>query len=390
MDKETKNRTHSDETSCGSESPEEQIKKLQEIIADLERARWASVHERSYVEGGFTCWAGSSPREWPEKVVGVFSNFANWAMNYVHEHTRDLNHLPKEQKQQLITRMAGYCVQEDFDAFVSHLPHPICNRVPELFATMFLIKDNVTKIFSSPFWYISTSPERQDDDGQSGQKDALFVAELDRLYQRFIEGIVFSHILTPHRKLTMSSILVHPRYARVWRSVTSRLCNSVTYAQARDDTFGKQTLAHRKAVVNSMVAEMLADKTFQCLLRTPEDPDEAQERDNNLRVAYQDAAELLVDLSTNHCSLDVQPPSEPFPGFCDSSDTMRAAFIHPLNEGDKRLDGSQVLAYIHPLIYRSGYFLDPVDRYLVCKGDVLVAEKPASDQTEQEATPDKE
>lgn len=230
MDKETKNESASDETHRGGESPEEQIKRLQEDIGKLQNALFASANERSYVEANFTSWAGICVSKWQREIVGRFSSFANWAMNYAHQHTQDLSHLSKEQKQQSITRMAGYCVQEDFDTFVSRLPYPICNRVPELFVMMFLIKDTVTKIFSSPFWYMSINPERQDDDGQSGQKDALFVAELDRLYQRFIEGIVFSHILTPHRKLTMSSILVHPRYARVWRSVTSRLCNSVTYA----------------------------------------------------------------------------------------------------------------------------------------------------------------
>lgn len=137
-----------------------------------------------------------------------------------------------------------------------------------------------------------------------------------------------------------------------------RLSNSSSGLDTENTKFGKQMHSYRDALVKSIVSKLLSDKTFQCLIRPPEDPLDTVEREDEFYDTYQSAAYLSTHMCAQHESVKVHNLSGVMPRFDRQSRTAVADYLHFLKDGSTRLDGHPVLAITQPAVFAYGGLLD--------------------------------
>lgn len=161
---------------------------------------------------------------------------------------------------------------------------------------------------------------------------------------------------------------------------------TVRLANGKTSEFGRQIHDHRDALAKSVASKLLSDKTFQCLLRTPEDPEDEEEMKELFITAYQHAAKMSAYLLTQHETLVVQDPKGILPSFHHQMlDAVNLDAFHSLAKGSTRLDGHPVLAVTMPAVFKRGTLIGSLndDRVLVSKADVIVEDKSDSDEAEK-------
>ncbi|KAL4806095.1 hypothetical protein BDV18DRAFT_160163 [Aspergillus unguis] len=280
-------------------------------------------------------WVRVFPSEWPEE----------WQF-----HTPFRSTVWEE----LIASLEGYCVQENFDSVVSRLSPDHKSSILQIFATTFLMKTAIEKFFKHPFWYVEALPmgtpgEYEEAPWQGVSPEG---ALLERLLSRFEE--------------------VHPKYARIWRNVTNRLCNATYREHGEDITFGKALKARRQARCYALAKQMLADKVFQCMLKSTDD---FASREKDLGSALANMVEVIVPMLSQDPILKFRMLDEIEPQFHDSHKGMEADFHHyldPETDDRHRLDGQRVLIIQYPFAVKIWSNAKEGEEDTVCKASAIM------------------
>ncbi|KAL2829763.1 hypothetical protein BDW59DRAFT_158936 [Aspergillus cavernicola] len=251
--------------------------------------------EDEYMKKALSEWAYTLPGCWPDDFFSLFAASGGFAFNWA---CRDLEKqsLTQAQKKQLVRSLDGYCVQEDFDSIISRLSSYHQKMILSTFTSAFLVKTAIGKFFQHPFWYVEIPSQRETREEAPWLGVSYYGTVLEEISSRFEE--------------------VNPVFGRIWRSLTTRLCTSLNYDQAKDRSFGEALQALRHARCRSLASEILADKIFQCLLKPTDDP---SKREDSLSFCLAKLSDIAVGMLSQHPVLKFHTLHELEPRFHHAS-----------------------------------------------------------------------
>lgn len=168
-------------------SLEDQVKYLKARVKDLEIFARNTMRTADYLKGDFLEWDIILPSHFPKEFTDIIIYWTwNWGVLWGGNDATALN---KEQKQQVITSLDGYIVQEDFDSIHARLhPEMQCQFLMALTET-FLNKTAIDTFFRNPFWYVDEDAQ-VDDNHEDVTWDGVspLGEKLGKLHGRFQQG----------------------------------------------------------------------------------------------------------------------------------------------------------------------------------------------------------
>ncbi|EHA25665.1 hypothetical protein ASPNIDRAFT_43919 [Aspergillus niger ATCC 1015] len=260
-------------------------------------------------------WASCCPVQWSKAINDIFISANCWAYSHIN---RDSTRLSLRQKKELISRLDGYCVQDDFDAIASSLPRVPRNSFLITMVKLLFVKECISSFFTNLFWYLVPDPgtEKKSDNGYHW---------------------VWTQIFTLYEKIRTSD----PSAARPWRLWTTRFSNP-------SDAFGKAMAAQRKRLVDKICEEFLNQDLVKYLLKSSE---ETAYHDAlvHLQEYFNDAAQTSVIISSHLKYLELENLNSI--GHVYSSAKMKLAQYYDPEQRKHRLEGSRILFIDFPAVY---------------------------------------
>ncbi|GKZ34161.1 hypothetical protein AbraIFM66950_004345 [Aspergillus brasiliensis] len=307
------------------QSLEEEIESLKERNKALQTIFFEDVKGNMYADSYLEAdgeikqrevqWSSCCPAQWSDAISAVFLSSYFWVYNFIH---RDPSRLSQQQKKELISRLDGYCVQEDFDDIASRLPESARKSFLGKVVQLLLAKECISRFFTNPFWYLVPDPGTEEN---SNMSTTGFGAQIFTLYENIRAS--------------------DPSAAHPWRLWTTRFSNP-------RDEFGKAMSAHRKVMVNKICEEFLDQDLLRSLLKSS---DETAFHDAlvHLQECFYDAAQTSVVISSNLGYLELATLDSLGPVY--SSDKMTLAPFWDPDTSEKRLNGSRILFIDFPAVY---------------------------------------
>ncbi|GKZ24933.1 hypothetical protein AbraIFM66951_011790 [Aspergillus brasiliensis] len=203
---------------------------------------------------------------WWKDIQAIFCRIHNWVRNHAE---RKHTNLSLELKKDLISRLDGYCIQDDFDTIMSSLPRRLRNRCLTYLVHLYVAKECLSRLFTNPFWYLVPNPGHGDDTEELSTNAPGFGAQLFHLYQRISEA--------------------DPAAAHLWRLWTTRFSHP-------KHKLGYDLIAHRDCMANRICQEILGEEPVRSLLRSA-DKGDLDRALVNLQKIFRSAAELSVKFS---------------------------------------------------------------------------------------------
>ena len=114
-------------------------------------------------------------------------------------------------------------------------------------------------------------------------------------------------------------------------------------------SFGKTQKALRREKCQALANQLLAEETFQCLLKPTE---ETAERESAVGYALVEMSDIIVPMLSQEPTITFRTLNELGPHFHYSCETMKSDWDHALDieETEARLDGHRVLIIHHPYV----------------------------------------
>ncbi|KAE8352261.1 hypothetical protein BDV28DRAFT_4764 [Aspergillus coremiiformis] len=273
-------------------------------------------------------WVTKSSRQIRDELASLEEGLRHWAENYSVGEISALQSVPSEDKNAILERLKGYCVQIDWDTLIGKVP-AMADNVPALLTQAMLAKDVFGSIFANPFFAFGEAKEPSK--GHSAQT-------LSFLYASMLD--------------------VNKEEAHIWRSQTLRLLatpppNSVNNALLR----GKV-----EAVTSQRAVEFLAGPVH-VLFRHKNDSWVIQ-RNQELYQLYQTAGELAISLWTQRSFMKCYFLDD-LAVFRTDHPVMSAHTLHRHHGNDTRLDGKNGLIVVHPAVVAFGN--EYAEHYDLCK-----------------------
>ncbi|KAL3469851.1 hypothetical protein BJX99DRAFT_264773 [Aspergillus californicus] len=301
-------------------------------------------------------------------------NASGFAHYWVHEPSDDNYTWTQSQKKHLVASLDGYCVQEDFDSIASRLSLKHRKQLPSLLATAFLVKTAVEKFYKHPFWYLEVLSDGEEQNEELPWQGVLpDGALLESIFSQFEKGMSLSCSTSDHR------YHVRPYLAKF----NDRLCNTMYAWSNKNPDFGKALKARRRARCRSLAKEILADKTFQYLLKPTDD---LEKREHSLGLALGTFANSAICMLSQNPSLGFKGIHELEPRVDHASENTEAFWDYQLEEGDATLDGHRVLFIEHPYVYRIGNDTEEGEVIVVCKAPALLEEHRSTEEDSAKAS----
>ncbi|CAI7636156.1 unnamed protein product [Penicillium viridicatum] len=250
----------------------------------------------------------------------------SFAIEHAKSNPEDVDLLSKSQKRTIISTLAGYCVQEEWDVLMGLFPDLVRETILEVFLETLIYKQIFDRLFMAPFWYFDGKMSPSD------EGDEMFSARLQHLYDRFYE--------------------TNPLMAANWRSETNRLANGMNLNRVSSIDLGTHHRDRRQSFIDQFVKETLSSEPIKWLLKDPSSKEEEDKRYRLLYRVYQLAVESAADLGNIRGHLDFHTLAAlPETFTSGEGDRMRSHEYNLLNAGD-RLDGHRILMLVHPGIVR--------------------------------------
>ncbi|KAL4804520.1 hypothetical protein BDV18DRAFT_143327 [Aspergillus unguis] len=304
---------------------EQQVKWLKDRNHELEVYLRNSIRMSNFLH---LDWGSIETYNYTGQFKLVFYGTWNWGQNWG---LRDASSLSPEQKQEIITYLDGYIVQEDFDSIYSRLRPDDQRDFGHFLTEAFLNKTVLDTFFRHPFWYVEEDVHFDDGNDNVVWDDpdsSLFGKKLETLHSQF------SH--------------VYSEYAQVWKAITTRLCNCTRPILARpvDMSFGEAMKARRDAKSEALATELLRNETFLSLLKPTEEPDK---RLDNLAFLLPRIAQAAVTVMSQPPDLKFQTLKNRDASFLTAPETTSAAKIRA--KSDPSEDEGRLLAIAHPYLF---------------------------------------
>ncbi|KAL2849379.1 hypothetical protein BJX68DRAFT_267231 [Aspergillus pseudodeflectus] len=276
-------------------------------------------------------WSRTMPGYWPKEFGSAHYYASTFGFNWAYLSLSDMK-WTKAQKKQLVSRLDGYCVQEDLDSIISCLREDDRAWFPKCLVAAFLMKTAVDTFFRHPFWYIEPLPK--------GQEFFTGDAEWQGVSP---QGVVLEELLAQFKQVNI-------QFARIWRALTTRLCNQKYYPA----DYEKTLRARRRARCQSLAKEILADKVFSYLMK-PITDDQIQAREDFLAHYLAKISDIAANMHSQNPCLRFETLYDLEPRFTEASGTMEPEYHVDLPKGDTKFDGCRVLLLQYPHVVRDGY-----------------------------------
>ncbi|GKZ24934.1 hypothetical protein AbraIFM66951_011791 [Aspergillus brasiliensis] len=184
------------------QSLEEEIESLKERNKALQTIFFEDVKGNMYADSYLEAdgeikhrevqWSSCCPAQWSTAISAVFLSPYTWVYNHIH---RDPSRLSTQQKKEIVSRLDGYCVQEDFDDITSSLPESARKSFLGKMVQLLLAKECISRFFTNPFWYLVPDPgteenPKMDTTGFGAQVFTLY--ENIRAYQDLLRSLLKS------------------------------------------------------------------------------------------------------------------------------------------------------------------------------------------------------
>ncbi|KAL4901217.1 hypothetical protein BDW74DRAFT_170364 [Aspergillus multicolor] len=208
------------------DSLEDQVKYLKERVRDLEVYVRNSIRAADWLEGDF--------------LEDIFYATWNLAQNLAID---DIAGLSKKQKDRIVASLEGWLVQEDLDSIHARLQPAQQDQFGKALFEAFLNKAVVDILFRHPFWHLDEAVD------EAGSHDDNAWGGVSPL------GDKLETLLSKFEKVGME-------YAQVWRSITTRVANSVEFGQTRDFALEKAMKARRDAQCKALAAHLLSNEAL--------------------------------------------------------------------------------------------------------------------------------
>ncbi|KAL3472546.1 hypothetical protein BJX99DRAFT_214442 [Aspergillus californicus] len=338
---------------------DEQVKHLKDRVRDLEIFVRNTMRTAEFLTHDFMEFGTLSPSEFPGEMDMIYFCTRNWAENWS---GKDVASLTGKQKKQVVTALDGYLVQEDLDAIHGRLHPKLQPRFRSVLTETLLNKTVIDTFFRHVFWYV-------DEDVQPGDNNDQVIWDGVSSFGEKLGNL--------HTQLQS----VNNEYAQVWRSATTRLCNSTT----KGPSFGTATQAGREARCLAFAKHLLDDEVFSSLLEPTDTPDQ---RLAELAHKLQAVSKIVIDMQAQTPLMAFHTLEDLNNRFSPSSDTMEPyAYCFAKCDGKtSRLDGHRVLAITRPYIFRT--VNDPEhekDIEPVLKAEALLEEELTADEKKSPA-----
>ncbi|CEN60439.1 hypothetical protein ASPCAL02879 [Aspergillus calidoustus] len=310
-------------------------------------------------------WARTMPAYWPKEFHYAWYCAGAFSHNWAYKSLSDMK-WTKAQKKQLVASLDGYIVQEDFDSIISRLSHRDCSGFPDRLATAFLMKRVIKEFFQHPFWYVEVLLEGREISGDAEwQGVSPYGVVLEDLFAQFQT--------------------VNIQYARIWRSLTTRLCNQ----KDRPADYEKNLRARRWARCRSLAQQLLVDNVFKHLLKPTTD---LAARENLLARELGQISDIAANMHSQNPCLRYHTLHDLSPRFDRASGTMKA-YTHVEVEAaewqdrweggqgiDTSLDGRRPLLIEHPYVFRVGNLYGVEEEEMaICPAPAILEDPEASE-----------
>ncbi|KAL2869495.1 uncharacterized protein BJX67DRAFT_379047 [Aspergillus lucknowensis] len=276
-------------------------------------------------------WSRTMPGFWPSQFLSAHCHTRAFGSHWGYRELSDMK-WTKAQKKELVSRLDDYCVQEDFDTIVSLLRANDRAWFGKYLVAAFLMKVAVETFFLHPFWYVEPLPK--------GQETFTGDAEWQGVSTH---GVLLEELFAQFGKVNI-------QFARIWRSLTTRLCNQKFYPA----DYEKTLRARRWARCRSLAKELLTDKVFSYLMK-PITDDQVQQREEDLAHHLGSISDVAAFMHSQNPSLRFETLPDLEPCFTKASGTMDPEYEVDVAEGDTKFDGCRALLLQHPRFLRVGY-----------------------------------
>ena len=167
----------------------EYIKALEKANKHLAANGRSLKMDRMFMHGAYNDWPEVRPEFWEMELNIIRKHCHEWGIHYGLE-SKDgkFDNLSKEQKRKLIASLEGYVVQEDFDKIVSRLAPHIRPKTLGILVGILMVKEILDVFFTNPFWYLEWPDGQGSDDSEESGVITPFGAQLNHLYQTFLDG----------------------------------------------------------------------------------------------------------------------------------------------------------------------------------------------------------
>ncbi|KAL4797884.1 hypothetical protein BDV19DRAFT_386918 [Aspergillus venezuelensis] len=257
-------------------------RKIQDLSAELQnlKAEYEAVFQAT----------------WGPELQAACGEADQIALNYGLTNIKDIDAFSDDDKKHVIASLEGYLVQKDYDQITARLPRAARVGAPEVFLTMFIVKD-------------------MNDRAEQEQ-------------ERFAE--LYEH----------------------WRVTTCRLAN-VYDVKSRGEhyIFGESTAEYREKLTRRMVSDILHTRTTQLLLKEPKKIQPGDDVYDQLLKLYKRAAQSAINMSFWEVEPEIYLLDRLSPTFHDRSDRVRVAVQHMISKKDRRLDGKPLLRLTVPALH---------------------------------------
>lgn len=140
------------------------------------------IEIKNMIDMGTTTW-DDGPSNRKEMTLLYTPYVQSFAILHAKSNPEDVDLLSESQKRTIISSLAGYCVQEEWDVLMGLLPDLLRETILEVFLETLIYKEIFGRFFRAPFWYLDGKMSPSD------EGDKTFSARLQYLYDRFYESM---------------------------------------------------------------------------------------------------------------------------------------------------------------------------------------------------------
>ncbi|KAL4968308.1 uncharacterized protein BDV14DRAFT_167728 [Aspergillus stella-maris] len=274
----------------------------------------------------------SNGSTWGPELEATCREANQIALLYGITSTNDMDAFSDDDKKNVIASLEGYLVQEDYSQIIPRLPKAACVNAPEVFLTMFIVKDMVSKFYTNPFWYVGPDPAEAMKNDRAKEDQERFAEHLYSISQRFEKA--------------------NPELYEHWRVTTCRLANVYDVkSRGQDYEFGELTAHYREKLIRCMVSDILNTKTCQLLLKEPRKIQPGDHVYEELLKLYNRAAQNAIHMSFWEVEPEIYLLDRLSPTFHHRSDRAQVAVQHFLSKTNPLLDGKPVLGLTAPALH---------------------------------------
>ncbi|PWY65906.1 hypothetical protein BO83DRAFT_320674 [Aspergillus eucalypticola CBS 122712] len=255
-------------------------------------------------------------RGYPTVMHDMFNKLHIAVMSWTWQWSQEkkVQHLSKDDKQDIIASLQGQCVQDDWDSIRALSPPAVRGNLCGVLLQAMLYQFIFATFIESPFWFMDGRIDSTDVEG-----DPQFPRRFQHLYDRLRAATGFG-------AACLKSLVISESNA-----------NSPFVGVPHDTELARSNFARRKTLITAFRDELLGRRVFQLLLRPLEDEAVIADRNDALQDLLEEAVKTVLYTEGGIYGNSVITRLPELPVFDYEDDRMTSHYYHFIN--DRRIRG---------------------------------------------------